>query len=148
MTADRAGARTAPDEAQPAEAAAPTYQIEHRPLALVKDWHEFRQVLRDRREELKVSCATLGAIGGFSDGEAGRLIGPAAPQDFGHISFPAMLAALGIAILVVEDAAALALIKDRLVPRNEASVRAAQKRWRKRRRRSRRGAHINRVAAE
>lgn len=140
MIARRAGARPAPDAPQPAEVSAPTYQIEHKPLAVVTDWHEFRRILRERCDQLNVSRVTLGAIGGFSDGEAARLIGPDPPQGFGPVSFPAMLAALGIAVLVVEDAAALALIKHRLVPRNEKCVRAARVRWRKRKPRRRRHA--------
>lgn len=140
MIARRAGARPAPDAPQPAEVSAPTYQIEHKPLAVVTDWHEFRRILRERCDQLNVSRVTLGAIGGFSDGEAGRLIGRDPPQGFGPVSFPAMLASLGIAVLIVEDAAALARIKGRLVPRNEQCVRAARKRWENRKRRRRRAA--------
>jgi hypothetical protein len=123
MIARGAGARPAPDLAQPEEAAA-SYQIEHRPLAVVRDWHQFRQAFRDRCTELRVSRLTVDRIGRLPDGQASKLLSAVPDQGFGVRSLPAMLAAVGLALVVVEDAEATARIRPHLVPRNESQVHA------------------------
>ena len=79
------------------------------------------RTLRARKEALDVSFATLEDIGGLQAGYLSKLMSPTAPSKvFGPVSLELTLAALGVKILIVEDAAAMARIRSRLVPRYRA----------------------------
>ena len=101
-----------------------------RPIALARDFEGLRQAFRARCDELRVARVTVDEIGGLSEGQCSKLLALVRDQEMGPISFPAMLGALGLAVLVVEDAEAMARIRHRLKPRDEryaanASVRRA-----------------------
>lgn len=106
-----------------------------RPLALCRSWDDLRQALRDRCDELSVARLTVDRVGGLPDGQTSKLLAPVRAQEMGRLSFPAMLAALGLAIIVVEDAESLAKIRHRLVPRSEKNVNADAKMLTRKRRR-------------
>ena len=116
-------------------APAESYQIAFRPLAVIRDWNEFRQACRARCDELRIARTTVDIVGGFPAGQTAKLIAPLPPQGFGTVSFAAMLGALGLAMVVVEDAEAIARIRHRLVPRRATHVDACEAMLTKKRKR-------------
>src|SRR5262249_9809058 len=79
-----------------------------RPLALCRGWDDIRDALRARCDELRVARSTVDLVGGLPDGQCAKLLAPVRRQEMGRFSFPAMLGALGLVVLVAEDADALA----------------------------------------
>lgn len=124
-----------PPHAAGMDAPTPRHQIAYRPLAIVRDWHQFRKACRDRCAELAVSRITVDTVGGLPAGQTGKLIAPVPPQGFGPLSFASILGALGLAVVLVEDAEAIARIRHRLVPRNPAQVDACEAMLAKKRKR-------------
>jgi hypothetical protein len=106
-----------------------------RPLAVARSWDDLRSAFRARCEELSIARTTVDRIGGLPDGQASKLLAPVRDQEMGRISFPAMLGALGLAVVVVEDAEAIAKIRHRLTPRSPQHVNAGEAVLAKRKRR-------------
>lgn len=117
------------------DAQSPHYEIPYRPLAVVRDWHQFRQAFRDRCEELRVARITVDTVGGLPSGQTSKLLSVDPDQGFGPMSFPALLGALGLVVVVVEDAEAIARIRHRLVPRRATHVDACEAMLAKKRKR-------------
>lgn len=95
-----------------------------RPLAIARDFDDLRKAFRDRCDHLNVARATVDKVGGLPDGQTAHLLAPVRvpDQEMGRISMPAMLGALGLALIVVEDTESIARIRHRLTPRNPQAV--------------------------
>jgi hypothetical protein len=103
-----------------ATAAAPSSDVlqRFRPLAVARNWDDLRNAIRARCDEFDVSRQTVDRVGGLPDGQTAKLLAPVRRQEMGRISFPAMLGALGLAVVVVEDRDAIAGLRHRLTPRS------------------------------
>jgi hypothetical protein len=88
-----------------------------RQIGIARDYADLHRLLRARAEQLDVSRLVLDEIAGLQSGYSSTLLAPRPRKRLGHMSLGAMLGALGLALVVVEDAAQLARIRSRLVPR-------------------------------
>src|SRR5947209_5634308 len=84
---------------------------------LITDYPALIQAFRDRRDELDLSHELIGEIGGLQSGYAGKLLAPKPIKNLGPMSFGAMLGALGVALVMVEDLEAAARVKERWTKR-------------------------------
>ena len=87
--------------------------LEHQ-LAVVRTTEDLREVFRRRVTELNISLETLDAIAGLPTRYSSKVLGLQPTRRFGQISFEALLGALGLMLLVVEDPEALARVQHRL----------------------------------
>jgi hypothetical protein len=95
-------------------------------LAVVRNYSDLHRALRARVEQLNISRETIDEIAGFQPFYAAKLLAPKPHRKLGHMSFDAMLGALGCRLLLVEeDAATLARLRPRWVQRNVSQVRSA-----------------------
>lgn len=76
-------------------------------LASVSDYAGLVDALRDRKESLGLTDRAIEEIAGFHGGYAGKLLGEMHVRTFGQMSLGAILGALGLRIVLVEDATAL-----------------------------------------
>jgi hypothetical protein len=88
-----------------------------RTLGVARDYAQLHALLRQRAEALNISRETIDQISGLPIGYSGTILAPARRKNLGPISLGAMLGALGLALVVVEDPDALARIKSRLTPK-------------------------------
>ncbi len=116
-------------------AASPDMLQGFRPLAVARNFDDIRKIFRARCDELNVGRATIDKVGGLADGATSKLLAPVRDQEMGRISFPAMLGALGLAVVVVEDTEAIGKLRHRLAPRSAAHVNDADAKKLTRRRR-------------
>ena len=92
-------------------------------LTEIHDYAGLVAALRARKAALDVTFATLEDIGGLQAGYLSKLMSPTAPTKvFGPVSLELTLAALGVKILIVEDAAAMARVLSRLIRRYRAGM--------------------------
>jgi hypothetical protein len=87
-----------------------------RPIALVREYGELIQGLRDRAEELNVSRETLDAVSGLQSGYTAKLL--VGLKGLGRVSLGPLLGSMGLVIVLAEDQDALARVRHRLVPRH------------------------------
>ena len=80
-------------------------------------------VLRQRKDQLHLSDLMLDDLAGFTQGHAGKLLGPARTKTLGRVSLSAMLGALGLRLLVVVDSETAQRVAGRWKPRRERHVR-------------------------
>jgi hypothetical protein len=101
-----------------------------RVLAQVMDYAGLIGALRQRCDELNLTFDVLDEIAGFTDRYAAKLLAPTARpvRRLGHMSMGALLGALGVRIVLVEDREALAKVRARYRPRKYARPRG----WRAR----------------
>lgn len=85
----------------------------------VRDYDQLIAALRARVAELGVSLETVEGVAGLPERYAIKLLAPIPVKGVGRASLGPMLGALGLKIVVVEDAEALARVARRLV-RKEA----------------------------
>jgi hypothetical protein len=85
-------------------------------------YEELIGILRQRKLELDVSFTVLELIGGLASGHAAKILGPGPvhSKHLGPTSLALILGALGVRLALVEDPAAMARIRSRLVPRVHA----------------------------
>jgi hypothetical protein len=88
--------------------------LEHQ-LAVVRSTADLHEVFRQRVVELEISLETIDAIAGLPTRYSAKLLSLDPKKHFGAISFEALLGALGLMLIVVEDAEALARVQRRLV---------------------------------
>jgi hypothetical protein len=86
-------------------------------LATVRDYDELIAAIRARRDELEVTHETIGEVAGIASGHASKLLCDPPMKRMGIISLGAVLGALGLKLIVVEDEEALARVRRRLVKR-------------------------------
>lgn len=95
-----------------------------RPLAICRAYDELIDALRARAEELRVSRESLDEImKTLPDGYASKLLAPVLVKFLGRISLGPMIQALGLAIVLVEDEAAIARISGHIGTRDETQAR-------------------------
>jgi hypothetical protein len=95
------------------------------PLASIKSYEDLLTVARSRMIALDITFETLDVTSGVQIGYSAKLLAGRTRRRFGNVSLPAVLGALGLALVVVEDAAALAQIQHRLTPRIRPRVNRA-----------------------
>ena len=86
-------------------------------LAEIHDYQAVHGALRARADELNISRETIDSVAGLQSGYCGKLLGPGMTRSFGPVSLGLLLRALGVKLLLVEDAEALEKVKNRLVPK-------------------------------
>lgn len=87
--------------------------------APIRSMPELVNAIRARRDELNISHETIDNIAGLQSGYTSKLLGPIQLKGFSHMSLGAVLGALGIGLVVIED------------PEQRAKV---EGRWQKRKR--------------
>jgi hypothetical protein len=107
-----------------------------KPLATVRTYDELNAALRARADALDISRETIDAISGLQNGYAGKLLAPIPIRTLSRVSLGAMLGALGLKLIVVEDVETLQKIEKRLAKRrrhdNAGSAMLATKRRKRR----------------
>jgi hypothetical protein len=88
-----------------------------RRIAVVSDYRELVAALRARAEALDVSNLVLDDITGLASGHTGKLLSLYPKRTLGRVSLGALLAALGVKLVVIEDPEALDRVKGRLTQR-------------------------------
>ena len=84
------------------------------PLAIVRTTDDLREVFRRRVAQLNISLETLDALAGLPTRYSSKVLGLQPTRRFGQISFEALLGALGLMLIAIEDAEALARVQHRL----------------------------------
>lgn len=87
------------------------------PLATIRTYDELNAALRKRADELNVSRETIDAVSGLQNGYAAKLLAPVPIRTLSRVSLGAMLGALGLKLLVVEDLETVRRLENRLVKR-------------------------------
>ena len=96
-----------------------------RQLAEVTDYPGLLVALRSRADELQVARETIDEISGLPARYSGKILGLKQVRRIGMLSLGPLLGALGVKLIMVEDAAALKLVAGRLRKRAEGCVRSA-----------------------
>jgi hypothetical protein len=99
---------------------------ERKSLAVVRSYSELIAALRARRDELEVTHETIDDVSGVASGYTSKVLGPKtgsthakrpSQRNLGPVSLGLLLGALGLALVVVEDPAAMVRVRGRLVKR-------------------------------
>jgi hypothetical protein len=93
--------------------------------AEVRSTADLRAIFRQRVRDLNISFETVDSIAGLPTRYTSKLLGPNPSKNFGAISFDALLGALGLKLVAVEDAEALERIRPR-IDRHDDFSRARQ----------------------
>ena len=88
--------------------------------AEVRDYTELIQALKNRMHELGVTMETLDDIAGLPTRYVSKIFAPRAMKTLGKISLGPLIGALGLKLIVAEDAQQLALVRSRLTKRRSA----------------------------
>lgn len=94
-----------------------------RTIATCTDMDGLLAAFRARAEALNVSRATIDDVSGLQSGYTGKLLANPPIKNVGAMSLGPLLGALGLAIVLVEDADQMRRIKSRMSERNAAQVR-------------------------
>jgi hypothetical protein len=97
-------------------------------LGIITDYASLHQALRRRADQLRLSRASLDTLTGLPDGYSGKLLAMRQTKILGVKSFGLLLEALGLRLVVEEDAEALAKYAARCETRHESNVRNGH-RW-------------------
>ncbi len=84
-------------------------------LAVIHNYQELQEALRERAKALQVSRQALDELAGLPSGYCNKLLAPIPAKTMGIMSLGALLGAMGIRLVLVEDHAALARVKSRLL---------------------------------
>jgi hypothetical protein len=87
------------------------------PIGTVRSYDDLLAVARARMAHLSITFETLDDTAGVAPGYSAKLLGPNPSRRFGTMSFGAVMGALGLQFIAIEDAAALARVQPRLVKR-------------------------------
>jgi hypothetical protein len=98
-------------------------KFDGRILATVNDYPGMLAALRARAEELRISRETIDQVAGLPSGYSGKILGIKQVRRLNLISLGPVLGALGIKLVMVEDAAALRDFGGRSNKRHENRVR-------------------------
>ena len=85
-----------------------------RELGRIESYEDLRRVLRARCDEFDITFLTLDELAGFSAGLSAQLLAPHTSRAMGRRSLAAILNALGIVLVAVEDAEALSRVLPRM----------------------------------
>jgi hypothetical protein len=81
------------------------------------------EAIRARQDELDLSCETIDEIAGLPARYTAKLLAPVPLRGISHMSLTAILGALGIGLVVVEDDAQREKVEDRWKPRKRVTKR-------------------------
>jgi hypothetical protein len=81
------------------------------------------EAIRARQDELDLSCETIDELAGLPARYTAKLLAPVPLRGISHMSLTAILGALGIGLIVVEDVAQREKVKDRWHPRKRVTKR-------------------------
>lgn len=100
-------------------------------VGIARSYDELIDALRARAEQLRISRSSLDEImKTLPDGYASKLLGPVPVRSLGRVSLGPMIAALGLAIVLVEDEKAMARIAGHVGTRDEKEALKATMRGR------------------
>jgi hypothetical protein len=85
-----------------------------RQLAVVRSYDDLHRALRLRKEALEITMNCLDEAAGFTAGHASKLLAPKPLKNMGPLTLGLMLQALGVQLIMVEDAEALERIRPKL----------------------------------
>jgi hypothetical protein len=91
---------------------------------LIRSIDDLVEAIRARRDELNISHETIDHLAGFQGGYASKLLSPVPIRRLGRMSMPAVLGALGVALVLVEDLEQRAKVADRWTPRRRQQRKA------------------------
>jgi hypothetical protein len=89
------------------------------------------KVLRRRKKALQLSDAVTDELAGLCAGHTGKLLGPSQVKSLGKISLSALLGALALRLVVIEDVEQAEIMRGRWTPRAEQHVTIEGRRRRK-----------------
>jgi hypothetical protein len=69
----------------------------------VNDYSALVDAVRDRSEQMEMSRLELDRISGLADGHVAKIVSPHPTKKFGILSLGAVLQALGLVLVVIED---------------------------------------------
>jgi hypothetical protein len=92
---------------------------------LIRTIDELVAAIRARRDELDLSHETLDHIAGLQPGYVSKLLAPEPMKGLGPISLPALLGALGVALVLVEDTAQVERVRGQWTKRKRPQRKAA-----------------------
>jgi hypothetical protein len=98
-----------------------------RELGEVYQYHDLVEILCRRADELNVSRETIDEIAGLPDRYSSKLLTRLPARMFGRTSFGAIIGALAVKIIVVEDPEALEKLKPRLAKFKRKQPRAGSR---------------------
>jgi hypothetical protein len=81
--------------------------------AIVTSMPELIDAIRARRDELNISHETIDDIAGLPSGYTSKLLAPSPIKNLGWMSLGAILGALGIGLVVIEDSVQRAKVESR-----------------------------------
>jgi hypothetical protein len=87
---------------------------------LIRSIDDLVAAIRARRDELNVSHELIDDLAGLQSGYTSKLLAPEPMKGLGLMSLPALLGALGAALVLVEDSAQAERVRDRWTPRKRA----------------------------
>jgi hypothetical protein len=90
---------------------------------LIRDIPDLVAALRARRDELAISHETLDYIAGLQSGYVSKLLAPDPMKGLGPMSLPALLGALGVALVLVDDPEQIERVRDQWIKRKRPPVR-------------------------
>jgi hypothetical protein len=93
---------------------------------LIRSMPELLAVIRARRDHLNISHETIDEIAGFPAGYTGKLLAPEPLRGISHMSLGAVMGALKIALVAVEDSAAASRVHEKWVPRKRPQRKAPE----------------------
>lgn len=79
---------------------------------LIRNIDDLVEALRARKEAIDISNELLDHLAGLQPGYVSKVLAPTRIKGLGPISLPALLGALGVALVLVEDTAAIERVKD------------------------------------
>jgi hypothetical protein len=85
-----------------------------RQIAIVRSYDELIDALRARALELGATREAIDDVSGLQKGYSAKVLAPAAPKGLGRISMGPILNALGVMLVMTEDADAIARYTKRL----------------------------------
>ena len=96
---------------------------EARVLGEASNHEQLVSLLAARRESLGISTLVLDEIALLSPGHVSKLLGPGRERGLSQISLDALLGALALRLIVVEDEAQASIMKNRWESRDQRQVR-------------------------
>jgi hypothetical protein len=97
-------------------------------VAVARSYEEFLEGLKRRRADLRLTLALTGEIAGLQNGYAEKILAPTPLRHLGRVSFTALIGALGLAVVLVEDPEQMARVKNRHTPRLRPPQRTGRRR--------------------
>jgi hypothetical protein len=93
-----------------------------RELGRISSYEDLCRVLRTRCDEFDISFQTLDEVAGFSSGLSAQLLMPHSSRAMGRCSLTALLSALGIALVAVEDPEVLSRVLPKMRKRKPSGA--------------------------